>query len=94
MEYIYEPINPNRCKEISLVQGYCCYVKIKRNNNVGSSCLRVQKVKKDDTMESDEIIKFVKAVDIKAEIILTEWKSFFIKYYWILNLIRILFIHY
>ena len=43
MAGIYQPNSSDICTEISLVQGFCCYVKLKINNTDSYSCLRVKK---------------------------------------------------
>ena len=85
---IYEPLSEKVCKEISLVQGHCCYVKIKDNNNnvVRHSCLRTKKLAKDITKPSDEIIKFVNSIN-SYEIESVDCGITYIKHYWVLSLI-------
>ena len=92
MAGIYQPKSPNICKEISLVQGFCCYVKITFNATESHSCLRIKKINKDKKMDSDEIKKFVDSVAPNAEI-KEDCKSSKLKSYWILNFI-ILFLFY
>ena len=43
MAGLYQPINETICTEISLVQGYCCYVKFTDNS---TSCLRTKELNK------------------------------------------------
>ena len=93
MAGIYQPTSPDICKEISLVQGFCCYVKITLSNDTEShSCLRIKKINKDKKMDSDEIKKFVDSFDPNAGIE-EDCKSSKLKFYWILNFI-ILFLFY
>ena len=91
---IYQPKSKEICQEISLVQGFCCYVKITLDNGTEShSCLRVKKLKKDKKAESNEIGSFVNSVVQNAKIE-EECKSSKLKFYWILNFIFILFLFY
>ena len=91
---IYQPNSKEICQEISLVQGFCCYVKITLDNGTEShSCLRVKKLNKDKKMDSNEISSFVDSVVPNAEIE-AECKSSKLKFYWILNFIFILFLFY
>ena len=85
---IYQPLSEKVCKEISLVQGHCCYVKIKDNNNntISYSCLRTNKLAKNKTKPSDELIKYVNSFS-SYEIESVDCGISYIKYYWILNLI-------
>ena len=96
MAGIYQPKSPEICKEISLVQGFCCYVKLNINSTESSSCLRIKKITKDKKMESNEIKDFVnlaaKGLDIGE--IVADCKSFKLSSYWILNFIKILFLFY
>ena len=39
MAGIFQPFSDKICKEISLVQGYCCYSKIKNNNSYSIYCI-------------------------------------------------------
>ena len=93
---IYQPISPEICKEISLVQGFCCFVKLNINNNESSSCLRIKKITKDKKMESNEIKDFVHHVapELDDREIEVDCKSFKLSSYWILNFITILLLFY
>lgn len=55
MAGIYEPITSTICTEISLVQGYCCYVETKENN----ACIRTKNLEKDVNVTTEQINKFV-----------------------------------
>ena len=48
MAGIYEPQTPSICKDISLVQGYCCYVGLRKtsDNTVSSACIRTKTLNK------------------------------------------------
>ena len=58
---VYQPDTPGLCKEISLVQGYCCYIKIKRKSDhlESFSCLRTKKLNKNITEATNQIISYV-----------------------------------
>ena len=96
MAGIYQPKSPEICKEISLVQGFCCFVKLNINSTESSSCLRIKKITKDKKMESNEIIDFVHHIvpELGDGEIVADCKSFKLSSYWILNFIKILFLFY
>lgn len=60
MAGVYQPASPNICKEISLVQGYCCYVSAKDENGSNvSACVRSKKLEKDKKKPSKQIKEYV-----------------------------------
>ena len=62
---IYQPIASEVCTEISLVEGYCCYVKTK---NSGTACVRTKELKKKNKNHpTDQIIKYVKNFNEEIE---------------------------
>ena len=84
---IYMPKNNTQCNGISLVQGYCCFVKIKDNNNSTNkfnACLRAKQLNKDKNKAPAEIGEYVKN---KGVIESVECGQFNLKLYWILNFI-------
>ena len=64
MAGIYEPVYSTICTEISLVQGYCCFVKTKN----GNACIRTKKLHKNINETTDQINDFVKKVDQNNEV--------------------------
>ena len=57
MAGIYQPLSSTYCKEISLVQGYCCYTILKNGNNTSYSCLRTKELSKNKNQPSKELLK-------------------------------------
>ena len=54
MAKFYQPVSKEACTEISLVNGYCCFVKTK---NYGNACLKQDEIDED---EKDEITDYMK----------------------------------
>ena len=54
MAKFYQPVSKEACTEISLVNGYCCFVKTK---NYGYACLKQDEIDED---EKDEITDYMK----------------------------------
>ena len=54
MAKFYRPVSKEICTEISLVNGYCCFVKTK---NHGTACLKQDEIDED---EKDEITDYMK----------------------------------
>ena len=54
MAKFYQPVSKEACTEISLVNGYCCFVKTK---NHGTACLKQDEIDED---EKDEITDYMK----------------------------------
>ena len=82
MAGIFPPASADVCKEISLVQGYCCYVKLKKSDNSEStSCIRTKKLNKEKNEATDQIKKYVgDGYTIES----VECNGTNIKYYWLL----------
>ena len=61
MAGIYEPQTPSICKDISLVQGYCCYVGLKKksDNKASSACIRTKTLNKKKNEATDQITNYV-----------------------------------
>ena len=58
MAGFYQPVTSERCTEISLVDGYCCYVKTKNND---TACVRRKELEDDTKNEiTDDIKEYVK----------------------------------
>ena len=82
MAGIFEPLNEETCTGISLVQGYCCYVKTDK----GNACIRTKKLEKDVNTTTDQIDKHVKAINNEAKIIYVTCKG------WNLQINKLLFV--
>ena len=57
MARFYQPESKEACTEISLVNGYCCFVKTKAASNQGNACLKQDEIDED---EKDEITDYMK----------------------------------
>ena len=89
MAGIYEPQTPSICKDISLVQGYCCYVGLKKtsDNTVSSACIRTKTLNKQKNEATDQITKYV---GDSYTITNVECHGTSIKYYWFLIIAAIM----
>ena len=80
-----QPSSRETCTEISLVDGYCCYVKFKGGN--GASCIRQGEIDEDNKNEiTDEMRKAVNrlktsGVSGNVEIESVECKGYYIAFY-------------
>ena len=78
-----QPSSPETCTEISLVDGYCCYVKFKGGN--GASCIRQGEIDEDNKNEiTDEMRKAVnrlKPATVNVEIESVQCKGYYIAFY-------------
>ena len=54
MALFYKPVSKEICTEISLVNGYCCFVKTK---NYGTACLRQDEIDEDEKNEITDYMK-------------------------------------
>ena len=45
MASIYQPVTADRCTEISLVDGFYCFIK---TNNNGNACIRQKEIDEDE----------------------------------------------
>ena len=59
MAGVYQPFQSSICTEISLVDGYCCFVKSKIDGVNTTSCLRTKKINKDKNSETEQIKKYL-----------------------------------
>ena len=83
MAGIYEPIYSTICTEISLVQGYCCFVKTSK----GNSCIRTRELHNDVNATTDQINKYVQSINAEAEIQSVICKGWNLKLYKILSVL-------
>ena len=78
-----QPSSRETCTEISLVDGYCCYVKFKGGN--GASCIRQGEIDEDNKNEiTDEMRKAVnrlKPATENVEIESVQCKGYYIAFY-------------
>ena len=79
----YQPSSRETCTEISLVDGYCCYVKIKDH---GTACIRQGEIDEDNKNEiTDEMRKAVNRLRTEdpANVAITsvECKGYYITIY-------------
>ena len=82
MALFYQPVSKEICTEISLVNGYCCFVKTK---NYGTACLRQDEIDED---KKDEITDYMKdyfknrlGLNPDDEIVSVACEGSFLKYY-------------
>ena len=89
MAGFYEPLMSTICTEISLVQGYCCFVK----TNKGNACIRTKKLHKDVNATTDQINDFVKSIANDGEVQEVICKGWNLKIYniliWLITLMLI-----
>ena len=96
MAGIYQPESESFCKEISLVQGYCCYTKYKKkdDNIEYHACLRAKKIMKNKNDPSDDIKKYIELFtnnnNIAIDSVSVICGNSNIKYFWILNIFFII----
>ena len=65
MAGFYQPVSAERCTEISLVDGFCCFLKTKTK---GNACVRKKEIDEDDKNKvSDDIIKYLKRLSTPVE---------------------------
>ena len=82
MAKFYQPVSKEACTEISLVNGYCCFVK---TNSRGNACLKQDEIDED---EKDEITDYMKdyfrnrlGINPDTEIKSVQCEGFLLKYY-------------
>ena len=82
MAKFYQPVSKEACTEISLVNGYCCFVKTKNN---GNACLKQDEIDED---EKDEITDYMKdyfrnrlGLNPDTEIVSVQCEGSLLKYY-------------
>ena len=77
----YRPSSKETCTEISLVDGYCCFVKIKDH---GTACIRQGEIDEDNKNEiTDEMRKAVNRLSTigNVEIESVQCKGYYIAFY-------------
>ena len=81
MALYYQPVSHEICTEISLVDGYCCYVETKNNGNV---CLKQDSINEDNKKEISDYMKDYFKNKLKLnedEIKAVYCKGFYFSYY-------------
>ena len=90
MAGIYQPLTKEICTEISLVQGYCCFVKTKTK---GTACIRTKELNKEKNTVTDQMKKYINDNGVNAnEIESVECKGDYFKFYWLLIIFAVIFI--
>lgn len=88
MAGVYQPLTKEICTEISLVQGYCCFVKTKSK---GTACIRTKELNKEKNTATDQIKDYVKkSNDDEIEFVLCEGN--YIKLYWLFIIFAVIFL--
>ena len=92
MAGIYQPITAATCTDISLVEGYCCYIKY-TEENVGkeyTSCVRTIDLNKNKNSATGKISDYVRRCSeangsgVNLNIKEVKCKGSFLKYFWYL----------
>ena len=81
MTRFYQPITYDKCTEISLVDGYCCFVKTKTKGNV---CVKTEEIDADNKkVVTEDIKEYFKSNNVDVnEIESVMCKSTLLKYHW------------
>ena len=78
----YQPLTAKVCTEISLVDGYCCFV---NTINYGTACVRQSEIDEDDkTAITDDIKNYVnkfKTGNLDTTVANVECNGYYLKYY-------------
>ena len=90
MAGVYQPLTKEICTEISLVQGYCCYIKTKSK---GTACIRTKELNKDKNTVTDQMKQYIQDNNLNPdEIEFVLCKGNYIKYYWIFIIFAVIFL--
>ena len=81
MTRFYQPVTYDKCTEISLVDGYCCFVKTKTKGNV---CVKTEEIDADNKkVVTEDIKEYFKSNNVDVnEIESVMCKSTLLKYHW------------
>ena len=88
MAYVYEPITSDTCTEISLVQGYCCYLKYTIRSAEHTACVRTKELNKNKNSATSQMNDYIQkckdANSITNDVLITEVKchGLFISCFW------------
>ena len=84
----YQPLTAKVCTEISLVDGFCCFV---NTTNYGTACVRQSEIDEDDKNEvTDDVKNYVnkfKANNVDVTIANVVCNGYYLKYYEIFGLL-------
>ena len=84
---IYEPVSPESCTKMLLVQGYCCFVK----TDNGNACIRTKELnKKEKNSTTIYIDNYIKKINQNAKILSVECNGNNLKYYLLLIIFSII----
>ena len=93
MAGFYQPVTSERCTEISLVDGYCCYLKTKSND---TACVRRKELDDDSKREiTDDIKAYVKSRGFNSDDIdsvICEGNLLKIKFYFYLFFLFVIYV--
>ena len=87
MAGIYDPVTSEACTEISLVQGYCCFVKISGGK---TACIRTKKLNKNKNSETDQILNYVKKCSESLKVESVICKGYFLKLHLLLIILSLI----
>ena len=82
MSLFYQPQSKEDCTDISLVDGYCCYVKIKDH---GTACIRQGEIDEDNkneiTGEMRDAVKRLSSISGNVDIESVQCKGYYMTFY-------------
>ena len=88
MAYVYEPITSDTCTEISLVQGYCCYIKYTIDSTEHTACVRTKELNKNKNSATSQMNDYAQKCKnahtptFEFEIKDVKCHGLFIPYFW------------
>ena len=88
----FEPLNPDDCKGIPLVDGQCCYVVYQIENTNHAACLRTNEYQKKNDTVPEEIKNLIKKINEGYGAISANCKGKYLKYYFNLIFIFLIFL--
>ncbi len=59
MAGIYQPVTTEVCTEISLVEGYCCYIKYNDGSDDHTACVRTKELNKNKNSVTKQILNYI-----------------------------------
>ena len=86
---LYQPESKEVCQEISLVQGYCCFVELSNNE---TACIRTKNLNKDKNSETKEIKSYIDAYNKGLTIKSVNCNSSFLQFFWLLLILTLMII--
>ena len=84
MALFYQPTKKGLCTDISLVDGYCCYVVTSTH---GNACIRQGEIDEDNknkiTNEMRDAVKRLRTHDVNVDVVITsvECKGYYMAFY-------------